>query len=83
LNRAGYRTDFLKKPAIDRNIVACVVVSFRDRNGRLGSATTAGDSLFQACSNALDFFRNDFWKGLKPGANTILEVMPVRVLGNV
>jgi hypothetical protein len=37
----------------------------------------AGDSLFQACSNALEFFRNDFWKGSKPRPETVLEVMPV------
>jgi hypothetical protein len=37
------------------------------------SVTTAGDSLFSACSNALDFFGNDFLKGSKPGPQTILE----------
>ena len=51
--------------------------ALRDRNGRLGSVCTAGDSLFQACANALDFFWDDFWKGSKPGPGTILEVCPV------
>jgi hypothetical protein len=46
--------------------VPTVCVSFRYSRGRLGSVTTAGDSLFQACSNALDFFQRDFWRGSKP-----------------
>jgi len=57
--------------------VASVVVSFRDRHGRLGSVCTAGSSLFDSCWNALEFFRNDFWKGSKPRPETILEVQPV------
>ena len=37
-------------------------VSFRDRDGKLGSVTTAGSTLFAACSTALDFFGRDFWR---------------------
>jgi hypothetical protein len=57
--------------------VAHVVVNFRDRNGKLGSVSTAGSSVFDACDNALKFFANDFWKGSKPTFETILEVHPV------
>jgi hypothetical protein len=52
--------------------VACVVVNFRNRYGRLSSVCT-GDSVFQACSRALEVFERDFWKGSKPGPQTILE----------
>jgi hypothetical protein len=59
-------------PSYEKLNVACCV-SFR-RSGRIvGSVTTVGDSLFAACSTALEFFNRDFWQGWKPGPGTILE----------
>jgi hypothetical protein len=58
--------------------VACVVVSYRDRAGRIeGSVTTAGSTLFDACSNAINFFNDPFWKGRKPTPEMVLEAAPV------
>jgi len=35
---------------------------------------TAGNSVFDVCSHALDFFALDFWKGQRSAPESILEV---------
>ena len=58
--------------------VPTVVVSFQNPGERVASVITTGDTLFKACSNALDFFsRRKFWKGPTPTPKTVLEVSPV------
>jgi hypothetical protein len=49
-------------------------VALRNRQGVAYWVTTVGDTLFEACATALDFFEQAFWKGPKPQPDTVLEV---------
>jgi hypothetical protein len=41
--------------------------------GKFGHVT-AGDSLFEAASHALDWFSDPHWHGPKPAPSTVLEI---------
>jgi len=50
---------------------ACVY--FHSPRGRFGHVT-ASDSLFEAASNALDWFADPHWHGPRPAPSTVLEI---------
>jgi hypothetical protein len=50
---------------------ACVY--FDSPPGRFGQVT-AGETLFEAASNALDWFLDPHWRGPRPDAVTVFDV---------
>jgi hypothetical protein len=51
---------------------ACVY--FRDAERGIFGHVTAGETLMEAASEALEWFGDGFRKGPRPGAETVLEV---------
>jgi hypothetical protein len=49
------------------------VVSFHARGGEWSNVTT-GNSVFEVVRNAMQFFADPFWKGPKPGMDTVFTV---------
>ena len=51
---------------------ACV--SFTDSKRGTYTHVTAGDTLFGAVSRAMKWFADPYWRGPRPGPNTVFEV---------
>jgi len=57
--------------------MAVICVTIFNPAGRAYTHVTSGKSLYEGVGNAMDFFRNPFWKGPKPRPDTMFEVMVV------
>src|SRR5215471_11282237 len=69
--RCGDKTACRRYPTL---VARTACVSFTDPKRGTYTHVTAGDTLFEAVNRAMNWFADPYWRGPRPGPNTVFEV---------